>query len=128
MTRLVWPAVFAVVVGVAMIAQWAVSFAADGVPEVDTRPTALAFHLAAEGLTALLLIVAGVALLRGRPWGRWLYALATGMLVYTAIVSPGYFMQEGRPAFVGMFAVVLLLAVLGVVKVVRGGREGGGSS
>ena len=124
MRKQVWPAVFAIVVGGAMIAQWVLSFATGGVPEVESRPTELAFHLAAEGLTAVLLIVAGVALLRRRPWGRWIYAVASGMLVYTAIVSPGYFLQEGQSAFLGMFAVILLLAVLGLVRAVRGGGPG----
>lgn len=62
--------------------------------------------------------MAGVALLREMPWGRWLYAIASGMLVYTAIVSPGYFAQEGQPAFLALFA----------VSRVRGGREPGGAS
>jgi peptidoglycan/LPS O-acetylase OafA/YrhL len=119
----VWPAAFAIVVGVSMVAQWAVSFAAGAVPEVDTRPVALGFHLAAEALTATLLVLAGVALLRKVRWAAWLYAVAVGMLVYTAIVSPGYFIQEGQAAFLLMFGVVLLLAVLCLITVVRGGAE-----
>jgi peptidoglycan/LPS O-acetylase OafA/YrhL len=114
-----WPAVFAIVVGVGMVAQWAFSLLTGGVPEVETRPTALGFHLAAEGLTAALLVAAGVALLLRRPRRTWLYALATGMLLYTAIVSPGYFVQEGQPIFLLMFAVILVLAVLGLVAVIR---------
>jgi peptidoglycan/LPS O-acetylase OafA/YrhL len=114
---------FAIVVGVAMVAQWTVSFAAGEVPEVDTRPVELAFHLAAEALTAALLVAAGVALLRRVSWASWLYAVAVGMLAYTAIVSPGYFIQEGQAAFLAMFGAVLLLAVLCLIAVVRGGAE-----
>jgi len=33
------------------------------------------------------------------------------MLLYTLIVSPGYFAQKGQWAFVGMFAVILVLAL-----------------
>ena len=118
-----WPGVFAIVVGVGMVAQWTVSLLAGGVPEVETRPVALGFHLAAEGLTAALLVAAGVALLLRRRWARWAYAVATGMLLYTAIVSPGYFVQEGQPIFLLLFAVILAFAVMTLVVVVRGGAE-----
>jgi hypothetical protein len=36
------------------------------------------------------------------------------MLLYTVIVSPGYFAEKGQSAFVGMFAVVLLLALVSI--------------
>ena len=38
--------------------------------------------------------------------------LAVGMLLYTVIVSPGYFAEKGEWAYVGMFAVVLALALV----------------
>jgi hypothetical protein len=40
------------------------------------------------------------------------------MLLYTVIVSPGYFAEKGQWAFVAMFAVLLLLALLSIVLVV----------
>jgi peptidoglycan/LPS O-acetylase OafA/YrhL len=125
MERLLWPGVFGIVVGVGMVGQWAVSLAAGSVPEVDTRPVALGFHLAAEGLTAVLLICAGAGLVRGARWARSLYLLAVGMLLYTAIVSPGYFVQEGQPGFALLFIVILVLAAVCLVAVVRDGSRTG---
>jgi hypothetical protein len=55
---------FLVVVGMMMLGQWCFFLAAGQVPEVRTEPIRLAFHLAAEGATALTLIVSGVAFLR----------------------------------------------------------------
>jgi hypothetical protein len=40
--------------------------------------------------------------------------LALGMLSYTLIQSPGYFAQQQVWALVGMFAVLLALALIGL--------------
>jgi hypothetical protein len=40
------------------------------------------------------------------------------MLLYTAIVSPGYFAQKGEWAMVVMFAVILILAALSLALLV----------
>jgi peptidoglycan/LPS O-acetylase OafA/YrhL len=114
----IFSAIFALVVGVGMIGQWAVFLAAGQVPELKTEPYRIRFHLAAEFLTAVALLVGGVALLTDQTWSHWFYLLAVGMLLYTVIVSPGYFAEKGQWVFVGMFAVVLLLALVSVVLVV----------
>ena len=115
---MVFAAVFALVVGVGMIGQWILFLATGQVPELETEPLRIRFHLAAEFTTALALLVGGLALLTDQPWGRWFYLLAAGMLLYTVIVSPGYFAEKGQWAFVGMFAVVLLLALVSIILVV----------
>src|SRR5512133_2081193 len=48
---------YCVVVGFLMLAQWGFFLIAGQVPEMQTAPIALAFHLAAEAATALALIV-----------------------------------------------------------------------
>ena len=100
---------FSILVGVLMFGQWGFFLAAGSVPEVQTEPIALGFHLAAEFATAILLIFSGTALLRGRPWARELALAAAGMLAYTVIVSSGYFAQLGQWPLVIMFAVLLVL-------------------
>ncbi|MEZ5125114.1 MAG: hypothetical protein R2826_02540 [Thermoleophilia bacterium] len=105
------------VIGALMLAQWTFFVAAGQVPELQTEPYRIAFHLAAEAVTAVALIVAGVMLFRSARGAARLALVANGMLVYTAIVSPGYFAQQGQWALVGMFAVVLVLAVGSIVKV-----------
>ena len=83
-------------------------------PQLRTASIALAFHLAAEGITALLLIVSGYLLVRGRRSFAWLGLVANGMLMYTVIVSPGYFAQLDQwPLFV-MFALPLAAAAFSV--------------
>jgi peptidoglycan/LPS O-acetylase OafA/YrhL len=115
---MVFASVFAIVVGAGMIGQWLFFLATGQVPELKTEPYRIRFHLAAEFATAIALLVGGIALLTGQTWGRWFYLLAVGMLLYTVIVSPGYFAEKGQWAFVGMFAIVLLLALVSIVLVV----------
>ncbi|MFQ5812326.1 MAG: hypothetical protein ACE5I2_03925 [Anaerolineae bacterium] len=115
---MVFASIFALIVGAGMIGQWLFFLATDQVPELKTEPLRIRFHLAAEFTTAIALLVGGIALLTDQTWGRWFYLLAMGMLLYTVIVSPGYFAQKGQWAFVGMFAAVLLLALVSIVLVI----------
>jgi hypothetical protein len=103
--------IFALVIGFLMFGQWAVSLATGGVPELQTAPLSIGFHLAAEILTALALILAGLALLKKKSWGRTLFLVAGGMVLYSVINSPGYFAQKSQWPMVGMFAVIFFLAV-----------------
>ena len=100
---------YCIIVGLLMLAQWIFFIAAGQVPELQTEPIRIGFHLAAEVATALALIFSGAALLRKRAWGRSAAMIALGMLLYTVIVSPGYFAQQGVWALVGMFALLLAL-------------------
>ena len=71
-----------------------------------------------EFLTALAMIAGGLGLLTNAPWCRPTYLVAVGMLLYTVIVSPGYFAQKREWLMVGMFAVLLALALVSLVLVV----------
>ena len=75
----------------------------------ETAPRAVAFHLAAETVTALLLVVAGVGRLRGV--GERLGLVASGALLYTVINSAGFFAERSEWPMVAMFGVLLVVAV-----------------
>lgn len=113
-----FPAIFAIIVGVGMIGQWAVSYFSKQIPELKTEPIRIGFHLAAEFITALALIAGGLGLLGGWAWGVPVYLVATGMLLYTAIVSPGYFVQKGQWGWLVMFGAIILLALVSLSLVV----------
>lgn len=111
-----FPAWYGILVGLLMLAQWSVSIFSGTVPEFETAPWEIAFHLAAEISTALMLIVGGVATLRQSPWSRQVLLLGVGMVIYSEIVSPGYFAQLGQWALVAMFAVLFCGAIWSVVR------------
>jgi hypothetical protein len=110
---------YGILVGLMMALQWTYFIASGQAPELQTEPFRIAFHLAAEFITALGLVVSGAALLRRAAWGARAYLLFSGMLAYSAIVSPGYFAQQGQWGLVVMFAGVLALALASVSVLIR---------
>jgi hypothetical protein len=110
--------IFAIIVGVGMIGQWTFSLITKQVPEIQSEPIRISFHIAAEMATALGLIVAGVGLLATQVWGKVVFLIAIGMLFYTAIVSPGYFAQRGQWLWLGIFLTLIVLAIISVVVVI----------
>lgn len=103
--------VYSITVGVAMIATWALLWNSGGIPEMVNKPWELAMHLTAEFTTAALLIVSGIGLLAGQHWASRINVFASGMLVYTLIQTPGYYLQRNGMIFVLMFAVCFLITV-----------------
>ena len=102
-----FPAWYGILVGLLMSAQWTVSILTGGIPELRSAPWEIAFHLAAEFSTAIVLLAGGIAMLRSIAWSRTVLLLGLGMVIYSEIVSPGYFAQLGQWAFVPLFAVLL---------------------
>lgn len=105
---------YAIAVGVLMGGMWTTFLLTGLVPELADEPWSIGLHLAAEFLTALVLVVSGAGLLRRQWWAERLYLLGMGMLFYTLVQSPGYYLQRGEAVFVAMFA---LLALAGLVLV-----------
>lgn len=105
-------ALYAILVGIAMIGQWTFSLIKKQVPELETERIRILFHIAAEFATAIALLVGGLGLLTNSAWGLQAYLVSIGMLLYTVMVSPGYYAQKGEWPMVGMFAVVLILALV----------------
>ena len=87
-------AVYAIIVGIGMIAQWSVSLARSQVPELETEPVRIRFHIVAEFITALTLLAGGSGLLIDSGWGLNVYLVSMGMLLYTVLVSPGILCAE----------------------------------
>jgi hypothetical protein len=114
-----FPAWYGIGVGVLMIVQWTFSILAGGVPEFKSAPWEIGFHLAAEMSTALVLITGGIAVLRSTIWSRQILLLGLGMVMYSEIVSPGYFAQLNQWGFVAMFAVLLFGAVLAAMQLLK---------
>jgi hypothetical protein len=103
--------IYAIVVGLMMVAQWSFFLITGKVPELQSEPIRLSFHLAAEFTTALGLLASGLGLLRKAAWASKGFLIFGGMLLYTVIVSPGYFAQQGQWIFVMMFGLLLVLAL-----------------
>ena len=110
-----FPALYAIVVGLLMFGQWAFFLITRQVPELKTERVRVLCHIAAEFLTATLLIVGGSGLLAQPLWAVAVYPVAMGMLLYTIIVSAGYFAQKRVWPSVGMFAILLILTAISLI-------------
>lgn len=119
MKDVVFAAWFSLLVGLLMVAQWVFFLVTGQVPELHTEPIRIAFHLVGEAVTAVSLTIAGIGLLRKKSWGRDTGLFAHGLLVYTAIVSPGYFAQAGEWPMVAMFGALVILATTSVAVLAR---------
>ena len=115
---------YAIVVGALILAQWGFFLATGQVPELQAEPYRIAFHLLGEGVTAIALIVSGIALLRHISWSGQAAFATLGMLTYTVLVSPGYFAQLGQWPLVAMFAVLLVLTLVSFMLLGKGMNPG----
>lgn len=65
---------YSLLVGFSMVLIWLVLFVGGGDEEMmvslETTPIELGAHIAAELVTAVVLITAGLGLLRGRAWSK----------------------------------------------------------
>ena len=110
---------YSMVVGILMIIQWGFFLASGQVPELQSEPIRIAFHLAAEFITAITLILAGYLLIKRIAWSKHVALIGAGMLMYTTIVSPGYFAQLGQWPIVIMFLVLIVLNGFNVLQLVK---------
>ncbi|UCE98016.1 MAG: hypothetical protein JSV74_01425 [Dehalococcoidia bacterium] len=120
---MIFASVYAITVGVAIISQWTISLVKKQVPGptagtvIGRGSTEMRFHYVAEILTAIVLITAGIGLLIDNSWGLATYLIGIGMLIYTVINSPGYFAQQRQWSIVGLFIVLLILAIISLIVV-----------
>jgi peptidoglycan/LPS O-acetylase OafA/YrhL len=111
-------AVYAMLVGAAVIGLWTALLLAGDVPELETSPLEIRYHLAAELLTGVTLVASGAGLWRGRRWAERTFTIALGMLLYTVINSAGYYADLGEATLVGLFTALTALTVVLVWTVV----------
>ena len=105
-------AVYSITMGAAMAVFWSVLWASGSIPDLLVKPWEMVMHLTAEFTTAALLLVSGIGLWFGARWSLRMNMFASGMLVYSLIQTPGYYLERNAMIFVLMFAVSFLLTVL----------------
>ena len=109
-------AIYSIFIGIAMLSIWTVQLATGQAPELQTAPIEIAMAITADWLTAIMLLVVGVGLLSRHNWAYKLYLFALGMLIYSVLISSGYFGQLGNTIFVILFAVLFILSVVFVIS------------
>jgi hypothetical protein len=104
--------VYSITMGALIVVFWSVLWANGAISGMYLKPWEVAMHLSAELTTAGLLLVSGFGLWFGARWALRVNVFASGMLVYSLIQTPGYFLQRNAMIFVLMLAVSFLITVL----------------
>ncbi len=104
--------VYSIAVGALMIAMWLFFIFTGNVPEFKTTPYSISLHLFDEFSTAILLIIGGVGLIKKTRWALHVHLISIGMLLYTIIVSPGYYLDQGQIYIPILFAVLFIFSVI----------------
>ena len=103
---------YSIFIGILVIGFWIMSLSTGNVPELETEPIEIYFHLSSEFLMAILAIISGIGLLKKQKWADLLFVLSSGMVIYSVINSSGYFGNDNEWAMVIMFMVLLVLSAL----------------
>ena len=88
------------------------------VPELETEPVAIKFHITAEMTMGILSLMSGIFLLIGLSLSTYFFILAQGLVIYAVINAAGYYGQRKQWPFVIMFGIILIasasLAILNI--------------
>ncbi|MFX0137868.1 MAG: hypothetical protein ACFFDN_29775 [Candidatus Hodarchaeota archaeon] len=104
--------IYCILIGIAIIIMWILLIRRREVPELNTQPTRIYFHLVSEFLTGIILIIGGIGLLINQTWGLAIFFLSLGMVIYSMINAAGYYGQlKEWPMFI-MFIVFTIVSAL----------------
>ena len=93
--------VYIILIGIAMLCMWLLLLIKREVPDLKTKPTQIFFHLIAEFLTSIMLIIGGLGYIMNQPWGVAIFFIAVGMVIYSTINAAGYYGQlKDWPMFI----------------------------
>jgi len=115
-------AIYCILIGLMMIGMWLYLLLKNQVPELQPEsyaPKLISYHVVAELLTGIFLIISGAGLFLGSDWARMLSAISLGMLFYSVINSPGKYAHENNVPMVAMFTVITILTVMAMVALFK---------
>jgi len=92
-----------------MFCMWIFLLGKKEVPELTTKPTQIFFHLIAELLTSIMLIIGGIGLIMDQSWGVALFFISIGMAIYSTINAAGFYGQlKDWPMFIILLVFTLV--------------------
>ena len=94
MTILVISGIYAIVIGIGIIGLWLMLYLTKQIPELNSEPIAIVFHMTAETTMGILSLLSGIFLLIGLSWAPYFFVLSMGLVLYAVINSAGYYGQR----------------------------------
>jgi len=109
--------IYSLIIGTSIIALWIMLFTTGQIPELKTEPINIMIHVISEVLTAVMLIITGIAIIKKSKIAPKLFCVASGMLLYSVINAAGYYGQNGDTAMIIMFAVIFICTTYFLISV-----------
>jgi hypothetical protein len=101
--------IYIIIIGIAMLCMWIFLLGKKEVPELSTKPTQIYFHLVAELLTSIALIIGGIGLIMNQSWGVAIFFISIGMVIYSTINAAGFYGQlKDWPMFIVLIVFTLI--------------------
>jgi hypothetical protein len=107
--------VYAIFMGLLMMGMWSMLVLTNQVPYLDTPQMEIKLHIFTEMLTALMVILGGVTVLRGWEKLTKVHYVSQGMLIYAIINSSGYYIDLGETGMAAMFVVLLVCTIVSLI-------------
>jgi len=112
--------IYTIIIGIAMLCMWIFLLGKREVPDLTTKPTQISFHLIAEFLTSIMLIIGGFGLFANQSWGIVIFYISIGMMIYSTINAAGFYGQlKDWPMFIMLivFTIISLLITTLIILV-----------
>jgi hypothetical protein len=110
-------AVYSFLIGVSVLGMWSMIILTGGITEGSIE---ISFHLASEFLMAFLLLISSIGLIKKEIYGRKVFLISNGMLIYSALNAAGYYGQRNNFTMLCIFIAILgtssVFLILGLTK------------
>jgi len=111
--------IYMLFVGCMIILLWIFLSSTNNVPEFESEAINISFHITAEIITAVLLLISGIGMLQNKRWSKNLSFISLGALLYTIINSSGYYAQRSEMQFLLMFGILLVLTLSIIILLIK---------
>ena len=105
--------IYIIIIGIAMLLMWVLLLIKKEIPELNSKPTQIFFHLTAEFLTSIMLIIGGIGMILNQFWGLAVFFIAIGMAIYSTINAAGYYGQlKDWPMFITLMVFTFISLII----------------
>ena len=113
--------IYIIIIGIAMLCMWIFLLGKREVPELTTKPTQIYFHLVAELLTSVTLIIGGIGFILSQSWGMALFFISIGMAIYSTINAAGFYGQlKDWPMFIILIVFTIISLIFATLIILIG--------
>jgi len=115
--------IYCILTGVSIVAFWINLFSKKQLlsSRFPQKKVEVVYHVAAEFLTAILLMGSAAGFILGFSWSRVLLPVSLGMLLYAQINGPGFYAGQENSGMVRVFYVTAIFTAIATAVFVFAG-------